>query len=163
MVALFFLGRDVEEAYGGKEFLRLYLAMVVFASLVWNVVTKLAGPPDGVAAIGASGAIAGVVVLYALNFPRRTLLLFFVIPMPAWLCGVLICRLGHVGGKRPGWGLERGLLDAPGRRRLRLYLLPAPLEPDAAEPRGFSASAGPASAGGPGCASTSPRNRRRPI
>ena len=24
-------------------------------------------------------------VLYALNFPRRTILLFFVIPMPAWL------------------------------------------------------------------------------
>ena len=30
-------GRDVEEAYGPKEFLRLYLAMVVFASVVWNV------------------------------------------------------------------------------------------------------------------------------
>ncbi len=97
MVALFFLGRDVEEAYGGKEFLRLYLVMVVFASLVWNVLGKLAGLPDGVAAIGASGAIAGVVVLYALNFPRRTLLLFFVIPVPAWLCGVLIVGWDMLG------------------------------------------------------------------
>ena len=97
MVGLFFLGRDVEEAYGSREFLRLYLAMVVFASVVWNVANKLAGTPDMVAAYGASGAIAGVVVLYALNFPRRTLLLFFVIPMPAWLCGVLLVGMDMLG------------------------------------------------------------------
>ncbi len=97
MVGLFFLGRDVEEAYGSREFLRLYLAMVVFASVVWNVANKLAGTPDVVAALGASGAIAGVVVLYALNFPRRTLLLFFVIPVPAWLCGVLLVAMDMLG------------------------------------------------------------------
>ncbi len=48
-------------------------------------------------AYGASGAIAGVVVLYALNFPRRTLLLFFVIPVPAWLCGVLLVGWDMLG------------------------------------------------------------------
>jgi hypothetical protein len=71
--------------------------MVVFASLVWNVLGKAAGLPDAALAIGASGAIAGVVVLYALNFPRRTLLLFFVIPVPAWLCGVLIVGWDMLG------------------------------------------------------------------
>ena len=50
-----------------------------------------------VQAYGASGAIAGVVVLYALNFPRRTLLLFFVIPIPAWLFGVLMVGLDMLG------------------------------------------------------------------
>ena len=97
MVGLFFLGRDVEEAYGSREFLRLYLAMVVFASVVWNVATKLAGAPGDMLAYGASGALAGVVVLYALNFPRRTLLLFFVIPVPAWLCGVLLVGMDMLG------------------------------------------------------------------
>ena len=43
MVGLFIFGREVEQVYGGKEFLRLYLAMVVFASLVWCVLTNLAG------------------------------------------------------------------------------------------------------------------------
>lgn len=90
MLVLFFLGRDVEERYGSKEFLRLYLTMIVFAAVVWNVANKLAGDSDLVSAYGASGAIAGVVVLYALNFPHRTLLLFFVIPMPAWLLGALV-------------------------------------------------------------------------
>ena len=36
---------------------------------------------------GASGAIAGVVVLFAFNFPRATILLFFVFPMPMWVWG----------------------------------------------------------------------------
>ena len=97
MLALFFLGRDVEETYGPKEFLRLYLVMVVFASVVWDVANKIGGTPDWVGAYGASGAIAGVVILYALNFPHRTLLLFFVIPIPAWLLGVLIVALDMFG------------------------------------------------------------------
>ena len=90
MLVLFFLGRDVEYRYGSKEFLRLYLVMVVFAALVWTIVNQISGTPGWAGAYGASGAIAGVVVLYALNFPHRTLLLFFVIPMPAWLLGALV-------------------------------------------------------------------------
>jgi membrane associated rhomboid family serine protease len=96
MVALFFFGRDVEEVYGGKEFLRVYLAMVVVASVVWNVVTRLAGAAD-LEAYGASGAIAGVVVLYALHFPRRTVLFLFFIPMPAWVLGVLLVAWDMLG------------------------------------------------------------------
>ncbi len=96
MLVLFFLGRDVEERYGSKEFLRLYLVMVVFASLVWTVVNKLvdSGP---VGMYGASGAISGVVILFALNFPHRTLLLFFVIPVPAWVVGVMYVLLDMFG------------------------------------------------------------------
>ena len=90
MLGLFFLGRDVESAYGSKEFLRLYLVMVVFASVAWAASSKIAGAPDERLMYGASGAIAGVVVLFALNFPHATLLLFFVVPMPAWLLGVLV-------------------------------------------------------------------------
>jgi membrane associated rhomboid family serine protease len=100
---LFFLGNDVEENYGSKEFLRLYLAMLIFASLAWNVVNKLNGADTLASMYGASGAIAGVVVLYALNFPHRTILLFFVIPMPAWLFGVLAIVL-DISGALGGYG-----------------------------------------------------------
>ena len=97
MLVLFFLGRSVEEAYGSKEFLRLYLVMVVVASLAWNVVNKAAGTSDVAEMYGASGAIAGVVVLFALNFPHRTILLFFVLPMPAWLFGAFVVALDIFG------------------------------------------------------------------
>lgn len=88
MLVLFFLGRDVELRYGAKEFLRVYLIMLVFANFAWTVIGKLTHVPPEMGVCGASGAIAGVVVLYAFNYPHRTLLLFFVLPVPAWLLGV---------------------------------------------------------------------------
>jgi hypothetical protein len=45
-----------------------------------------------------------VVVLYALLFPRRTLLFMFVVPLPAWLLGVLAIAydiLGSLGRGDP--------------------------------------------------------------
>jgi membrane associated rhomboid family serine protease len=35
------------------------------------------------AAVGASGAIAGLLIVFGLMFPRERVLLFFVIPLPA--------------------------------------------------------------------------------
>jgi membrane associated rhomboid family serine protease len=97
MLVLFFLGRDIEARYGSKEFLRLYLAMLVVASVAWASVEAIKGVDPAVPAVGASGAVAGVVVLYALNFPHRTLLLFFVIPMPAWVAGLLVVLMDVFG------------------------------------------------------------------
>jgi len=90
MLGLFFLGRDIEELYGPKEFLKLYLALLVFGGVVWAAAGKLEGAPEASSVVGASGAVAGIVVLYALNFPRRMLLLFFVLPVPAWFVGILL-------------------------------------------------------------------------
>lgn len=105
MFVLFILGRGVEERYGSKEFLRVYLVMVVFAALAWTIVNKISGTPALQGAYGASGAIAGVVVLYAFNFPHRTLLLFFVIPMPAWLLGALVVIWDIFGAMKGGGGI----------------------------------------------------------
>ena len=102
MLALFFLGRDIEAKYGWKEFLRLYLVLLVVASVAWALVAKLQGAPDTTSAVGASGAVVGIVILYALNFPRRTLLLFFVLPVPAWTVGLLVVGLDALGALNPG-------------------------------------------------------------
>jgi membrane associated rhomboid family serine protease len=103
MLVLFFLGRSVEDRYGPKEFLRFYLVTLVLANVAWCVVGKLTHVPGDVGIVGASGAIAGVVVLFAFNFPNVTVLLFFVIPMPAWVLGVGIVAYdlyGAMGGVR---------------------------------------------------------------
>ena len=100
MLVLFFLGRDIESLYGPREFLRLYLAMLVVASVIWAVSERVQGNLAA-SAVGASGAVSGIVILYALNFPRRILLLFFVIPMPAWAVGLLVVLMDVYGALNP--------------------------------------------------------------
>jgi membrane associated rhomboid family serine protease len=112
MLALVFLGRDVEDWYGTKEFLRLYMVMLVFAGLTTTLFGYVAGTP--MSCIGASGAVTGVVILYALNFPRRTLLVGFLIPVPAWLVGVgmiaydILGASGHGGDEHIGHSAHLG-------------------------------------------------------
>ncbi|MHC4398214.1 MAG: rhomboid family intramembrane serine protease [Planctomycetota bacterium] len=100
MLALFFLGPAIEARYGRKEFLRLYLTMIIVAGLVWAVVERLQGN-EMATAVGASGAITGIVILFALNFPHQTLLLFFVIPMPAWAAGLLVVAIDIARALQP--------------------------------------------------------------
>jgi len=104
MLTFWFLGRDIEFTYGPKEFLRLYLMMLIVGSLAWTIGNRLRGVPADAPMIcyGASGAIAGIVVLYALHFPRRTLLLFFVVPVPAWLVGVMVVLFDIFGATGHG-------------------------------------------------------------
>jgi membrane associated rhomboid family serine protease len=93
MVGLWFLGRMVEQIYGSKEFLRIYLVMVVFGSFCYalgstavNVITHK-DTPYGL--LGASGAVEGITVLFILNFPNVTLVLFPIpIPIKAWVLGI---------------------------------------------------------------------------
>jgi membrane associated rhomboid family serine protease len=97
MLQLWFLGREVEFRYGRMEFLRLYLAMIAVGSLIWTVTAIVARGQLGLAEgqgfrlLGASGAVSGVVLLFVLNFPQRTLILFPIpIPVKAWVIGVLL-------------------------------------------------------------------------
>ena len=95
MLGLWFLGRDVEDLYGRAEFTRLYLALIVFSGIAWAAVSAAHGTPGEL--MGASGGVVGIVLLYALNFPRRTILFMFVIPMPAWVMGVLLVAFDVLG------------------------------------------------------------------
>jgi membrane associated rhomboid family serine protease len=101
MLTLWFLGRDVEEFYGRAEFLRLYFVLLVFSGVATVAIHAIGGDHNYPGIMGASGAITGIVALYALNFPRRMLLFMFVIPMPAWVLGVLMVVIDMLGG----WGI----------------------------------------------------------
>ncbi len=89
MIGLFFFGRDVEWRYGRAEFIRLYLTMLVVAGVAWSVWHAVRGDAAPLL-YGASGAVTGIIILFALLYPHRTVLLFFVIPVPAWVLGVLL-------------------------------------------------------------------------
>ena len=103
MLALWFMGRDVENRYGTREFLWIYLVVIAAGGMFWAATNKIRGLPDDVGPlVGASGAISGIVILYALNFPRRTILLFFVLPMPAWMLGVFLVASDAMGAMQRG-------------------------------------------------------------
>jgi len=98
MFALFIFARDLEWHYGRKEFTRLYLVVVFVGGVAWALINQLKGSgADHHIMYGASGAVTAVVLLFALNFPHRTILLFFVLPVPAWVLGAIIVAVNLFG------------------------------------------------------------------
>lgn len=103
MYMLWLFGRDVESRYGWKEFLTVYLGLIVLSGLVWAVYQNLIGwQGETPRVIGASGAVVGIVVLFALNFPQRkfTLLFLPMMPIPAWVLGVVLVGMDLLGALR---------------------------------------------------------------
>lgn len=76
-------GGAVESILGKTRYLTFYLLAGIFSSFSHAAVSAfLLGRPD-LPAVGASGAIAGILILFCLLFPKEKLLLFGVIPLPA--------------------------------------------------------------------------------
>ncbi len=102
LLGLFFLGPPIEQRYGQREFLRLYLAMIVLAGIGWAAAELLVGA-RAASVVGASGAVTGVIILFALNYPRQTVLFMMILPIPAWVLGVIVV-LGDLWGSasQPG-------------------------------------------------------------
>lgn len=122
---LWIFGCDVERHWGTRRFVKFYilsgLAAAVCTLLVALMNERIAMTPT----IGASGAILGVLVAYAMLFPenRITLLVFFVLPVTmkartlAIVCAVLtimpalsaqsemggVAHFAHLGGLAFGY------------------------------------------------------------
>jgi hypothetical protein len=47
--------------------------------------------------MGASGAVTAVILLFCVHFPKRTVLLMFLFPIPAWVLGVLLIVMNFFG------------------------------------------------------------------
>jgi membrane associated rhomboid family serine protease len=91
MLQLWFLGMAVEQIYGSREFLRIYLVMLLLGSIAYVLGTLVTEPAKNYRLLGASGAVSGVVILFVLNMPHATLMLFPIpIPIKAWIIGVLL-------------------------------------------------------------------------
>jgi len=93
MLFLWFVGREMEAFYGTRDFVAMYLAAAIFSTLCWAVVDSFEPTAGMGRMVGASGAVMAVMVLYTLYYPRREVLLFFVIPAQMWL--LLVIFLGY--------------------------------------------------------------------
>lgn len=79
MLFLWWFGRTLEAMYGSREFLLLYLTAALISSLAFIAFALFMHDPAP--AIGASGAVMAVVMLYAIHYPREQILIFFIIPV----------------------------------------------------------------------------------
>lgn len=83
MMALLSFGPPLERLMGHFSFAVFYMTCAVVASISHVVSsTYLLGAPDQMA-LGASGAVAGLLLVFALLFPRSQILIFGIIPVPA--------------------------------------------------------------------------------
>src|ERR1043166_2857600 len=82
-LAIFVFGRDVEEALGRRSFLTLYFSSGVIGGLFQSLAGVLLGGWFAGSVVGASAGAFGLVAAFAVLYPERILLLFFVIPMRA--------------------------------------------------------------------------------
>jgi membrane associated rhomboid family serine protease len=83
MLLLYWFGQRLERMYGSTEFLLFYLAATVCASAAYVALAYYGG--SKIPAIGASGAIMGVMMLYVIYYPYEQFLLFWFIPVPLWV------------------------------------------------------------------------------
>jgi membrane associated rhomboid family serine protease len=89
MLLLCWFGQRLERMYGSTEFLLFYLAAAVCASLAYVALAYYSG--SKLPAIGASGAVMAVMMLYVIYYPFEQFLLFWFIPVPLWaLLGIYV-------------------------------------------------------------------------
>ncbi len=90
MFGLWMFGMEIENIFGSRKFLYFYLLCGVVAGLFQLFLTPLLGGGNAVT-IGASGAVYGVLLAFAMLFPDRYIFLYFFIPIKAkYLIGFLI-------------------------------------------------------------------------
>ncbi len=116
MLVLLSFGSVLESVLGPRLFSVFYVAAGLISSLSHCLVsTLILGNPEQ-PALGASGAIAGLVLVFALVFPREKILLFAIIPLPALFGALAFVALdlwglsaqAHGGGLPIGHGAHLG-------------------------------------------------------
>jgi len=134
MFTLWMFGPRVEQAWGTRSFTYFYLWCGIGGAIAHLIFAGDTG------VIGASGAISGVLVAYALRWPDEEIFLFGLIPMKSrWLIAAMIGMnvifalspgsgidwTAHLGGMGFGW-LFLKLSSAGGLSRVRGWVSSVP-------------------------------------
>jgi membrane associated rhomboid family serine protease len=122
MLGVYMFGSDLERVWGSRRYLTYYLVCALSAAVAQLIVTAMTGA--SYPTVGASGAVFGLLLAFAMLFPRRMIMpLFPPIPMRApvfvALYGALelilgvtgtaegIAHFAHLGGLAGGFALMR--------------------------------------------------------
>jgi len=101
MLVLFFFGPPLERAWGGRAFIKYYVVAGLGGALASVVLLPVIGSPI---VIGASAAIYGVMLAFALRWPEARIYIWGILPIKAkWFVTILAAFAvwstvsGHVG------------------------------------------------------------------
>jgi rhomboid-like protein len=110
MFVLWSFGSLLERLWGLRMFVSFYLAALVFANLCHSAVSAWLLGDQMAFALGASGAVSGVLIAFSLMFPEQKILLFGIVPLPAWIAALLFVGLDVWGliAQQAGGGLPIG-------------------------------------------------------
>ena len=100
MLFLFFFGTPLEARWGGREFLRFYVVSGLGGALLSLVFLQSS-------IIGASAAVYGVMLAFAMNWPNAPIYVFGIFPVMAkYLVAFfgVVAILGSVGSAQGGAG-----------------------------------------------------------
>ncbi|HEX6940792.1 MAG TPA: rhomboid family intramembrane serine protease [Longimicrobiales bacterium] len=152
MLGLFFFGPPLEARWGPREFLKYYLICGLGGAAL-SFVFGLYG-----SVVGASGAVFGVMLAFAMNWPDAPIYFWGIFPIPAkWLVGILaamalfsaisgasdgVAHLAHLGGFAAGFLYLK--LDDKVRVRLSRLKRALPKRKLTVVPGGSAASKPPA-------------------
>ena len=115
MLIFWMFGAELERRWGTVEFLKYFFITGLGAAACVLALTPHSSAPT----IGASGAVFGLIVAFALIYPDAVIYLYFLIPMKVWQAAILfafielfaglsgggmgISRFAHLGGMVTGF------------------------------------------------------------
>lgn len=96
MITLYFFAPIVIQTLGNFSFLLVYIGSLIFGSLL---TMAFHGNEYNYRAVGASGAVTGVLYSSILMYPDMTIGIFGIIPMPAYIFGIVYLLYSIYGMK----------------------------------------------------------------
>jgi membrane associated rhomboid family serine protease len=106
MLGIWMFGVELERMWGTRFFLRYYAVTGIGAAITTLVVSLL--PFDAAAltyravTIGASGALYGLLLAFALYYPNRPILMFMLFPIPAKYFVIIIGAISFLSSTSGG-------------------------------------------------------------
>lgn len=99
MLGLWFFGQVLERVWGGQRLLFFYLICGIGAAIISQLIDHFLLQQIGGRMVGASGAIYGILVAFAMLFPNQKIMLIFLpVPIPAKVFVPILLLIDLTGG-----------------------------------------------------------------
>ncbi len=99
MLGLWFFGQVLERVWGGQRLLVFYLLCGIGAAVISQLIDHFVLQQISGRMVGASGAIYGILVAFAMLFPNQKIMLIFLpVPVPAKIFVPILLLIDLTGG-----------------------------------------------------------------